>query len=157
MRQTCIVTGGAGFIGCAISSNLVKQFDRVIAIDNLHPQIHPSHIWPRALHSSVEAKGIGGCYSEFHLGCTGLQIIGQKPLSTWLRKLVQANLLPKGRGTQMSTFSERRVCFTSWRATTVSHRRWLLSSSRAIYGRRGLEEQNVRTHEGSGSTLEGPA
>jgi dTDP-L-rhamnose 4-epimerase len=38
-----IVTGGAGFIGAAMSSRLADTFDRVIAFDNLHPQIHPDH------------------------------------------------------------------------------------------------------------------
>ena len=38
-----LVTGGAGFIGAAISSHLADTFTRVIAFDNLHPQIHPDH------------------------------------------------------------------------------------------------------------------
>lgn len=42
-KQVAIVTGGAGFIGAAISSHLADTFDRVIAFDNLHPQIHPDH------------------------------------------------------------------------------------------------------------------
>ncbi|MEK8228035.1 NAD-dependent epimerase/dehydratase family protein [Oerskovia sp. M15] len=37
---TVLVTGGAGFIGCAISSDLADRFDRVVALDNLHPQVH---------------------------------------------------------------------------------------------------------------------
>ena len=37
-----LVTGGAGFIGAAISGGLLDRFDRVVAIDNLHPQIHPT-------------------------------------------------------------------------------------------------------------------
>jgi len=40
MTRTCLVTGGAGFIGCAVSAGLADAFDRVIALDNLHPQIH---------------------------------------------------------------------------------------------------------------------
>ena len=51
---TCIVTGGAGFIGCAISGGLVDRFARVIAVDCLHPQIHPSRQRPAALHPQVE-------------------------------------------------------------------------------------------------------
>ncbi|GGA65302.1 epimerase/dehydratase [Pseudoclavibacter endophyticus] len=51
---TCLVTGGAGFIGCAVSSALSDAFDRVIAIDNLHPQVHPHERRPRALDSRVE-------------------------------------------------------------------------------------------------------
>ncbi|GEA89969.1 epimerase/dehydratase [Cellulomonas cellasea] len=51
---TCLVTGGAGFIGTAISPALVASFDRVVAMDNLHPQIHPSAERPRDLHPDVE-------------------------------------------------------------------------------------------------------
>lgn len=42
-KDVAIVTGGAGFIGAALSSHLADTFKRVIAFDNLHPQIHPDH------------------------------------------------------------------------------------------------------------------
>jgi dTDP-L-rhamnose 4-epimerase len=50
----CLVTGGAGFIGCAISPLLAKHFDRIVAVDNLHPQIHATSSRPVALHEKVE-------------------------------------------------------------------------------------------------------
>ncbi len=52
--RTVLVTGGAGFIGCAIAPALLAQFDRVVAVDNLHRQIHPSGQRPAALPSGVE-------------------------------------------------------------------------------------------------------
>src|SRR4051812_40330901 len=51
---SCLVTGGAGFIGCALSASLADQFDRVVAIDNLHPQVHAVRERPAALDSRVE-------------------------------------------------------------------------------------------------------
>ena len=39
-RGDCIVTGGAGFIGCALSKSLADRYRRVVAMDNLHPQVH---------------------------------------------------------------------------------------------------------------------
>lgn len=54
MAGTCIITGGAGFIGCAISAELWDDFDRIIAVDNLHPQIHPHGIRPTRLHKKTE-------------------------------------------------------------------------------------------------------
>lgn len=54
MTTTCVVTGGAGFIGCAISEGLLKRFDRVIAIDNLHPQVHVRRDRPERLAKAVE-------------------------------------------------------------------------------------------------------
>jgi dTDP-L-rhamnose 4-epimerase len=54
MSRNCLVTGGAGFIGSAISGTLVSRFDRVVAVDNLHPQIHPTPVRPAMLHPAVE-------------------------------------------------------------------------------------------------------
>jgi len=49
-----LVTGGAGFLGCATSKLLLEHFDRVIAVDNLHPQVHATHARPAALDEKVE-------------------------------------------------------------------------------------------------------
>jgi dTDP-L-rhamnose 4-epimerase len=54
MARTCLVTGGAGFIGCAISTLLAREFDRVVALDNMHPQIHPTPDRPARLDPKVE-------------------------------------------------------------------------------------------------------
>ncbi|MCA4132255.1 NAD(P)-dependent oxidoreductase [Arthrobacter sp. M4] len=51
---TVLVTGGAGFIGCAISPALAEAFDRVVVVDNLHPQIHSSGERPSELHEAAE-------------------------------------------------------------------------------------------------------
>ena len=42
-HQCAIVTGGVGFIGAAISAQLADRYAQVIAVDNFHPQIHPTH------------------------------------------------------------------------------------------------------------------
>lgn len=52
-EQTVLVTGGAGFIGCAISEALVDGFDSVVAVDNLHPQVHAVRDRPAQLHEGV--------------------------------------------------------------------------------------------------------
>ncbi|WP_404290579.1 NAD-dependent epimerase/dehydratase family protein [Microvirga sp. RSM25] len=52
--KICLVTGGAGFIGCAISKQLADRFERVVAVDNLHPQIHARSERPTALDGRVE-------------------------------------------------------------------------------------------------------
>jgi dTDP-L-rhamnose 4-epimerase len=49
-----LVTGGAGFIGCAISQLLAPKADRYLVLDNLHPQIHPAPERPKALHQAAE-------------------------------------------------------------------------------------------------------
>jgi dTDP-L-rhamnose 4-epimerase len=50
----CLVTGGAGFIGCAVSGGLADRYDRVVAVDNLHPQVHATQERPGALDERVE-------------------------------------------------------------------------------------------------------
>lgn len=54
MSETVLVTGGAGFIGCAMAPALLGAFDRVVALDNLHPQIHPTAQRPADLAEGVE-------------------------------------------------------------------------------------------------------
>ncbi|WP_395116524.1 NAD-dependent epimerase/dehydratase family protein [Rhodanobacter sp. FW102-FHT14D06] len=54
LTQTCLVTGGAGFIGCAISSQLKSHFAHVVALDSMHPQIHPNPGRPSKLDPAVE-------------------------------------------------------------------------------------------------------
>lgn len=50
----CLVTGGAGFIGTATSRALADSFDRVVAVDNLHPQVHEKPERPADLDPRVE-------------------------------------------------------------------------------------------------------
>lgn len=52
--STCLVTGGAGFIGCAVSTLLADRFDRVVALDSLHPEVHARAERPGALDDRVE-------------------------------------------------------------------------------------------------------
>jgi dTDP-L-rhamnose 4-epimerase len=51
---TALITGGAGFLGCAVAGRLVARFDRVVALDSLHPQVHPARTRPAALDDRVE-------------------------------------------------------------------------------------------------------
>jgi dTDP-L-rhamnose 4-epimerase len=52
--KNLLITGGAGFIGCALSNVLASKFERIIALDNLHPQIHPTKKRPELLNEKVE-------------------------------------------------------------------------------------------------------
>ena len=55
-EKTCVVTGGAGFIGCTLSDRLVRRFRRVIVLDILHPQIHRDPMRPDSLHVAVDLR-----------------------------------------------------------------------------------------------------
>lgn len=54
VSEKILVTGGAGFIGCAISGLLVDAGHSVMVLDNLHPQIHERQERPQALHPAAE-------------------------------------------------------------------------------------------------------
>lgn len=52
--RTVLVTGGAGFIGCALSTRAAEHAERWVVLDNLHPQVHATRERPEALHDSAE-------------------------------------------------------------------------------------------------------
>ncbi|WP_107767859.1 NAD-dependent epimerase/dehydratase family protein [Nocardioides terrigena] len=49
-----LVTGGAGFIGCALAERLAPLADRWVVLDNLHPQVHAVSERPAALHDAAQ-------------------------------------------------------------------------------------------------------
>jgi dTDP-L-rhamnose 4-epimerase len=49
-----LVTGGAGFIGCALAPHLVERGLPVVAVDSLLDQVHPNGRRPAALPEQVE-------------------------------------------------------------------------------------------------------
>lgn len=129
---TVLVTGGAGFIGCAISDSLVEAFDRVVVVDNLHPQIHASGARPAELNAAAE-----------------LIIADVAESSTWDRVLEQVTPdvvihLAAETGTGQSLEEATRhthvnVVGTSQLLDGLNRhqklpRRIVLSSSRAVYG-----------------------
>jgi len=138
---TCLVTGSAGFIGCATSTGLADAFDRVVAVDVLHPQIHPEAVRPDALDPRVELV-VGDVTDE----------------AVWDALLADARPdvvlhLAAETGTGQSLTESTRHASTNVVGTTrmldafTRHealpRRIVLASSRAVYGegawRRGAE------------------
>lgn len=53
---TVLVTGGAGFIGCALSQRLAARAKRWVVLDSLHPQVHPSSERPAGLHDAADLR-----------------------------------------------------------------------------------------------------
>ncbi len=51
---TVLVTGGAGFIGCALADLLVDRAEHWVVFDSLHPQVHPGSARPAALDARAE-------------------------------------------------------------------------------------------------------
>jgi dTDP-L-rhamnose 4-epimerase len=52
-ERTCLLTGGAGFIGCALTRRIADRFDRLIVVDALHPQVHVEPVRPKDLDSTA--------------------------------------------------------------------------------------------------------
>jgi len=131
-RNTCLVTGGAGFIGCSISSALADHFDRVVALDNLHPQVHPRRRRPRALDRRVEL--IVGDVTDRAIWDTILDDVAPRTVihlaaetgtgQSLLEATRHAHVNVTGT-TQMLDAFARHECIPE---------RILLTSSRAVYG-----------------------
>ena len=133
--QTCLVTGGAGFIGCALSPALTARFGRVVAIDNLHPQIHATATRPAALAAGVELAVGDVTVAE-----------DWDRLLARVRPDVIIHLAAETGTGQSLTESDRHGRVNVCGATTMldalarakhTPRRFVLSSSRAVYGEGG--------------------
>jgi dTDP-L-rhamnose 4-epimerase len=150
LKRSCIVTGGAGFIGGAISSGLASAFDRVVVIDNLHPQVHAGHERLSALDPRVEL------------------VIGDvADVSTWDRLLptISPDLvihLAAETGTAQSLSESTRHAFVNvvgssqmldaFLRHSVVPKRILLASSRAVYGEgEWVDVQGRRSYPGQRS------
>lgn len=132
---TCIVTGGAGFIGCALSSALVSHFDRVIAIDNLHSQVHEHHCRPAALDRGVTWVDGDICDA----------VVWDQVLATTKPTAVIHLAAETGTGQSLTAATRHAECNTVGTAVMLDalarHRvvpeRIVTSSSRAVYGEGG--------------------
>lgn len=132
MRGACIVTGGAGFIGCALSAGLAGRFKRVIALDNLHPQIHPRRTRPAALHPDIElVEGDVTDASAWGALLTSVQpdvLIHLAAETGTGQSLTEAT-----RHAQVNVTGTAVMLDALVRARTMP-RRLILASSRAVYG-----------------------
>jgi len=54
MKNCTLITGGAGFIGCALSKQSSRFSAPVVVIDHLHPQVHHRRARPAQLAASTE-------------------------------------------------------------------------------------------------------
>lgn len=130
--STVLVTGGAGFIGCALSQQLAASVRRWVVLDSLHPQVHARQERPAAL--AEVAEFIKGDVTD---------------PSVWtdLQRSVRPDIvvhLAAETGTAQSLSESTRHSYTNVVGTTVmldaftaadhvpAH--FVLTSSRAVYG-----------------------
>jgi dTDP-L-rhamnose 4-epimerase len=48
-QKNILVTGGAGFLGCALASKLAHKANQFVVVDNLVSQVHPNQLRPKEL------------------------------------------------------------------------------------------------------------
>jgi dTDP-L-rhamnose 4-epimerase len=53
-QKNILLTGGAGFLGCALAEKLARQGERIVVVDNLLSQVHPRQERPKKLIESIE-------------------------------------------------------------------------------------------------------
>ena len=132
MEKSCIVTGGAGFIGCALSGMLADNFDSVVAIDNLHPQVHPTRVRPSQLDQRVELLvgdvcdvGTWDRVLDSHQPDVVVHLAAETGTGQSLTEATRhASVNVVGTTVMLDAFSRRKVF----------PERLVLSSSRAVYG-----------------------
>ena len=141
--RSCIVTGGAGFIGCAISADLTKRFDRVVAVDVMHPQVHKTADRPARLAAGVELMRL-----DITDPSSWDQILAAVQPTTVVHLAAET-------GTGQSLTEATRHAHTNVTGTTAMldsfarhntvPERILLCSSRAVYGEGAWRDQVDRT------------
>lgn len=133
MKDCILITGGAGFIGSAISHLLRAEDPRtIVAIDNLHPQVHSKQRRPDDLHQDVELIVADVCAPE----------TWNDFMQEWRPSLVIHLAAETGTGQSLSEASRHTHVNVTGTArmldafAAVGHvpERIVLTSSRAVYG-----------------------
>jgi len=74
--KTCLVTGGAGFIGSFIVDELIQRGHRVRIYDNLTPQDHPNGVMPDYVHTAAEfIQGDVRDYDSLKKALDGVEVV----------------------------------------------------------------------------------
>jgi dTDP-L-rhamnose 4-epimerase len=130
--QRVLVTGGAGFIGCALARRLAPQVAEWVVLDSLHPQVHQQNTRPAELHES--ARLVVGDVTD--------PVVWDSLLAEFSPTVVIH--LAAETGTAQSLDEATRHAHVNVVGTTamldalgrhgVVPERFLLSSSRAVYG-----------------------
>jgi dTDP-L-rhamnose 4-epimerase len=139
-RKKVLITGGAGFIGCAISHLLAKDNNECIVLDNLHPQVHKHPKRPLAL--DVSAQLIVGDVTN--------PTVWNSLFGTYKPDVIIHLAAETGTGQSLSESSRHanvNVCGTTQMLDAITRHNYdgihfILASSRAVYGEGLWENSN---------------
>lgn len=140
MEKAIIITGGAGFIGSALAQRLGSGGLPIVAVDNLHPQIHPEQKRPEALPAFV----------TLHVGDVTEPKTWDEVLASWEPEVVVHLAAETGTGqslTEATRHADVNVVGTTVMLDAFSQRglkpkHIVLASSRAVYGEGAWREEN---------------
>lgn len=132
MNRAIIITGGAGFIGCALAKELGERNLPIVVVDNLHPQIHPERERPKALPDFV----------NFVKGDVTEDATWDQVLADWIPAVVVHLAAETGTGQSLTEASRHAnvnvvgttVMLDAFTRHGVKPEHIVLSSSRAVYG-----------------------
>jgi dTDP-L-rhamnose 4-epimerase len=149
--ETVLITGGAGFIGCGVANDMIRQGARVVVVDALHPQVHTEPGRPERLPENAELLPFDvtdpvawDAFLKLERPGTVVHLAAETGTSQSLRESSRHGLANCVGTTQMLD------AFT--RAEHVPSR-IVLTSSRAVYGEGEWEAHGeryrplVRTHQ----------
>ncbi len=132
MKDCVLITGGAGFIGCSVVEGLRPLGMPVVAMDNLHPQVHKAGHRPADLASDVVLVQAdvtdAGAWTAL--------------LREWRPKLVLHLAAETGTGQSLTEACRHALVNVvgttrmtdAFAAAGVVPDRFVLTSSRAVYG-----------------------
>ncbi|MEV8252588.1 NAD-dependent epimerase/dehydratase family protein [Rhodoglobus sp. NPDC076762] len=129
---TVLVTGGAGFIGSALSHLLAPRAERWVVFDNLHPQVHPTKTRPESLHDAAELV-IGDVTDSAAWDALLADVLPDIVVHLAAETGTAQSLHEATRHAQANVVGTTEMLDALGRAAHVP-RQFVLSSSRAVYG-----------------------
>jgi dTDP-L-rhamnose 4-epimerase len=149
MDMQVLITGGAGFIGSHLATELITHGYRVRVVDTLIPQVHGDHpARPSYLHGDVElvradvtdgealAAALEGVDAVFHFAA----MVGVGQSMYEIARYTRVNAL--GTAVLLEALARRPV------------RRLIVASSMSIYGEGRYRDASGRLHTGVSRSLE---
>ncbi|MEY9951167.1 NAD-dependent epimerase/dehydratase family protein [Leifsonia sp. EB34] len=129
---TVLVTGGAGFIGCALSKLLAADAERWVVLDSLHPQVHASGSRPADLHPAAEL--VVGDVTDPAVWDSLLADVKPEIVIHLAAETGTAQSLNEASRHALVNVVGTTEMLDGFSRAGIVPRRFLLSSSRAVYG-----------------------